>query len=118
MEPHNDETKTENNNYENNDFDNTICKTTDLENVEKDPVSDLTESPAATVSCLIPTEGIRRSHTSIEGQFKCAVSSDRLNQLKKIVETAIKEHKTFTIKGRKFNFNVMISSRNNKKFLI
>lgn len=45
-------------------------------------------------------EGIKRSNTSIEGQFRCAVTSERLNQLKKTVETAIREHKTFTIKGK------------------
>lgn len=45
-------------------------------------------------------EGIKRSNTSIEGQFRCAVTSERLNQLKKTVEAAIREHKTFTIKGK------------------
>lgn len=43
---------------------------------------------------------LRRSTTSLDGKVKCAVSSDRLTQLRKIVETAIREHKTFTIKGK------------------
>lgn len=45
-------------------------------------------------------QAVKRSNTSIDLQFRCAVNSDRLNQLKKTVETAIREHKTFTIKGK------------------
>lgn len=45
---------------------------------------------------------VRRSTTSLEDirKYKCNITSDRLAQLKKIVETAIREHKTFTIKGK------------------
>ncbi|XP_076269172.1 tubulin glycylase 3A-like isoform X2 [Rhynchophorus ferrugineus] len=42
----------------------------------------------------------RRSKTCIEGnKHKCTITSDRLAQLRKTVENAIKEHKIFSIKG-------------------
>lgn len=42
---------------------------------------------------------MRRSTTSLDGKTKVTVTSERLAQLRKIVETAIKEHKTFTVRG-------------------
>lgn len=44
-------------------------------------------------------ENLRRSTTSLEGKFKCTITSERLTQLKKVVENSIREHKIFTIKG-------------------
>lgn len=48
---------------------------------------------------------MRRSTTSLDGKAKCTVTSERLAQLRKTVETAIREHKTFTIRG---NFLISI----------
>ncbi|XP_030761427.1 tubulin glycylase 3A-like isoform X2 [Sitophilus oryzae] len=42
----------------------------------------------------------RRSKTCLEStKYKCTITSDRLAQLRKTVENATKEHRTFSIKG-------------------
>lgn len=42
----------------------------------------------------------RRSKSCLEGsKVRCTITSERLAQLRKTVENAVKEHKVFTIKG-------------------
>lgn len=68
---------------------------------KKSPLVASTSTHSAVTLHSQPTtnEGILRLNTSVEGRHKCAVTSKRLNQLRKIVEMAVREHKTFTIKG-------------------
>lgn len=47
------------------------------------------------------SETIKRSSSCVENKYKCTITSERLSRLRKIVETAVKEHKIFTIKGIK-----------------
>ncbi|XP_074031079.1 tubulin glycylase 3A isoform X1 [Leptinotarsa decemlineata] len=41
----------------------------------------------------------KRSNSSTENRYKCAITSERLTQLRKLTETATRDHKVFTIKG-------------------
>lgn len=51
-------------------------------------------------SKLSVSDSLRRSSSSIENKVRSAIiSSERLTQLRKCVDDAIREHKTFTIKG-------------------
>lgn len=65
--------------------------------------SDVTsQNQSVTNESIINNPNVRRSTTSLEDirKYKCTITSDRLAQLKKNVENAVKEHKTFTIKGK------------------
>lgn len=42
----------------------------------------------------------RKSNSFVENKYKCTITSERLAQLKKLVDTAVKDHKVFTIKGQ------------------
>lgn len=42
----------------------------------------------------------RTTSSTDTSRYKCTITSDRLAQLKKIVEDAVKEHRVFTIKGK------------------
>lgn len=106
MEPHYTHTKTEKDTAEQNETNTTLTST--LINIENKTAIQIVPSISAT--CLIASqsspgnvEGVRRSNTSIEGKYRCAVTSERLAQLRKMVETAIREHKVFTIKGTQKN---------------
>lgn len=65
----------------------------------------LTDSSVKSQNDIVNTLIKNHYHESISGpimekhQYRCCISSDRLNQLRKIVENAIIERKTFTIKG-------------------
>lgn len=100
MEPHYNDPKIE---LDNDEKIITDEKITTIKNEDKNSKvlvnSASTTCLNATLDSCVKVEGVRRSNTSIEGHFRCAVTSERLNQLKKIVETAVREHKTFTIKG-------------------
>ncbi|CAH0556926.1 unnamed protein product [Brassicogethes aeneus] len=41
----------------------------------------------------------KRSNSCLENKYKLTITSERLQQLKKIVDTAIREHRVFSIKG-------------------
>ncbi|KAJ8920803.1 hypothetical protein NQ315_004944 [Exocentrus adspersus] len=41
----------------------------------------------------------RRSTSCIENKYKCTITSERLAQLRKLVENATRDHKVFSIKG-------------------
>ncbi|XP_018580240.1 tubulin glycylase 3A-like [Anoplophora glabripennis] len=41
----------------------------------------------------------KRSNSYIENKYKCTITSERLAQLRKIVENATRDHKVFSIKG-------------------
>lgn len=41
----------------------------------------------------------RKSNSFVENKYKCTITSERLGQLKKIVDAAVRDHKVFTIKG-------------------
>lgn len=105
MEPHDDDPKTEQDNNVN-DLDKVTPRLTNNSKSDEKPAQEELAN-CSSGSCLIgvqqpgdgKNDGVRRSNTSIEGQFRCAVTSDRLNQLRKTVEMAVREHKTFTIKG-------------------
>lgn len=47
-------------------------------------------------------DNIFRTYSSSDtaSKYKCTITSERLAQLKKIVEDAVKDHKIFTIKGK------------------
>lgn len=64
--------------------------------------SDVTSQNQSVTNISTNNPNVKRSTTSIEDakKYKCTITSERLAQLKKNVETAIKEHKTFTIKGK------------------
>lgn len=42
----------------------------------------------------------KRSNSYIENKYKCTITSERLAQLRKIVENATRDHKVFSIKGK------------------
>lgn len=42
----------------------------------------------------------RRSNSCVESKYKCSITSERLSQLRKIVENATRDHRVYTIKGR------------------
>lgn len=41
----------------------------------------------------------KKANSFVENKYKCAITSERLGQLKKIVDGAVRDHKVFTIKG-------------------
>lgn len=67
---------------------------------EISPLQTFTSAPSLMPPLQSINEGIRRSHTFVDGKYKCCVTSERLNHLRRTVETTIREHKIFTIKGR------------------
>lgn len=50
----------------------------------------------------------KKSNSFVENRYKCTITSDRLAQLKKIVDTAVKDHKVFTIKGKESKVEVKL----------
>lgn len=42
----------------------------------------------------------KRSNSVVENKYKITITSERLCQLKKTVDTAVKEHKIFTMRGQ------------------
>lgn len=42
---------------------------------------------------------VKRSNSCIENKYKCVITSERLNQLRKIVENAVNQQKVFTVRG-------------------
>lgn len=44
-------------------------------------------------------ENVRRTNSSTETKIRCTIPSERLIQLRKSVDEAIRDHKTFTVKG-------------------
>ncbi|RZC31981.1 tubulin glycylase 3A-like, partial [Asbolus verrucosus] len=56
-------------------------------------------SPKHTIKSDTSSDVMKRSNSCIENKYKCTITSERLTRLRKIVETAVKEHKVFTIKG-------------------
>lgn len=72
----------------------TICQKEEAAS-EKKP-----ESPWQSPSLVQPVSTSTQNASSTELKpFRCCITADRLNQLRKKVEDAIKEKKTFTIKG-------------------
>lgn len=41
----------------------------------------------------------KKANSFVENKYKCTINSERLMQLKKIVDAAVRDHKVFTIKG-------------------
>ncbi|KYB27443.1 Tubulin glycylase 3A-like Protein [Tribolium castaneum] len=62
-------------------------------------VASAPSSPKHGIAPETSAEGMKRSNSCIENKYKCTITSERLSRLRKIVETAVKEHKVFTIKG-------------------
>ncbi|XP_060518271.1 tubulin glycylase 3A-like isoform X2 [Cylas formicarius] len=68
-------------------------------------ISGLVSSAPATPKQTEPTPDVpqdrcaRRSKTCLESKYRCAITSERLVQLRKTVESAAKDHKVFSIRG-------------------
>ncbi|XP_068903412.1 tubulin glycylase 3A-like isoform X3 [Tenebrio molitor] len=62
-------------------------------------VASAPSSPKHTTAPDSSSEVMKRSNSCIENKYKCTITSERLSRLRKIVETAVKDHKVFTIKG-------------------
>lgn len=58
-------------------------------------------APLASKLTTVQEEKIstKRSNSFIENKYKVVIGSERLAQLRKLVETAIRDHKVFTIRG-------------------
>jgi tubulin monoglycylase TTLL3/8 len=63
-------------------------------------VASAPSSPKHTTAPDSSSEVMKRSNSCIENKYKCTITSERLSRLRKIVETAVKDHKVFTIKGK------------------
>ena len=56
-------------------------------------------STADVITINRPVETVGSSSTTDIAKFRCSITSERLAELKKIVEEAARDHRVFTIKG-------------------
>lgn len=47
----------------------------------------------------------KKSNSFVENKYRCTITSDRLAQLKKTVDVAVRDHKVFSIKGKDYISN-------------
>ncbi|GJQ82798.1 hypothetical protein Trydic_g13501 [Trypoxylus dichotomus] len=89
-------------------------------NVQPNEEPTISQSNSPNMLCVVPLSGKRSSHEisataqqladnifrtssatdTTNNKYKCTITSERLAQLKRIVENAVKDRKIFTIKDK------------------